>query len=210
MNILLLGGLPEEYEGIPISADFRNMINVDLILKDTDLNEQEKTIAALSQLYPKIPANLNKAAEGLAWFYSQGDIGDSKSAGTKKDTKKAYDFEQDASLIYSAFYSTYNINLATIDFLHWWEFKALFEGLPETTLIQRVMYWRTADVGSLPKHEKKFITKMRSRFALKGSEKKITTVEELNQQTQERVARRYAEAQAALNEKNKSPSEEGR
>ena len=47
MSILLLDGLPEEYEGIPISADYRNMIQVDLILHDPTINEVEKTIAAL-------------------------------------------------------------------------------------------------------------------------------------------------------------------
>ncbi len=34
MNLLLINGLPEEYKGIPISADFRNMIQVDLILRE--------------------------------------------------------------------------------------------------------------------------------------------------------------------------------
>ena len=203
MSILLLDGLPEEYEGIPISADYRNMIQVDLILHDPDISEVEKTIAALYQLYPETPKDIRKAVEGLVWFYSRGAAtGDGKDKSTHRATPKAFDFEQDANLIYAAFYATYGINLTTVDFLHWWEFLALFEGLPETTLMQRVIYWRTADVADMPKHEKNHILKMRKLFALKQEEKPVMDIETLNQQTKDRVARRFAEAQAALQGNN--------
>lgn len=202
MSILLLDGLPEEYEGIPISADYRNMIQVDLILHDPAINETEKTIAALYQLYPELPSDTHKAVDGLVWFYTRGDAaGDGKDKGTKKTSKKAFDFEQDANLIYAAFYATYGISLTTVDFLHWWEFMALLEGLPETTLMQRVIYWRTVDVNGLPKHEKKHVLKMRKLFALKAQEKPPLDIEELNQQAKDRVARRFAEAEAAMKNK---------
>ena len=196
MNILLMDGLPEEYEGLPLSADFRNMIQVDLILHDADSTPTEKTIAALYQLYPEIPADINKAVEGLAWFYSRGNTSSGgKDAPAKETAIKAFSFEQDANLIYAAFYATYNISLTTVDFLHWWEFMSLFEGLSETTLIQRVMYWRTADLTGMTKTERKHVLKMRQLFALKGPEKRAMTVEEMDQQTKERVAHRFAEAQ---------------
>lgn len=199
MNILLMNGLPEEYDGIPISADFRNMIQVDLILHDTEISETEKTIAALRQLYPEVPKDAHKAVEGLVWFFTRGNPPTGgKDTSAKKAAKKAFSFEQDANLIYAAFYATYGISLTTVDFLHWWEFMALFEGLPETTLMQRVIYWRTVDLAGLPKHEKSHVQKMRKAFALKEQEKPALNIEELNQQTKDRVARRFAEAQAAL------------
>ena len=198
MSLLLFDGLPEEDEGIPISADFRNMIQVDLILHDPDTNEVEKTAAALYQLYPEIPQDTRTAVEGLIWFYTRGGgSGDGTDKGKKKAPKKAFDFEQDANLIYAAFYATYGISLSTVDFLHWWEFMALFEGLPETTLMQRVMYWRTVDLNGLPKQEKSHVLKMRKTFALKDQEKPPVNIEELNQKTKDRVARRFAEAAAA-------------
>jgi hypothetical protein len=198
MNILLMDGLPEEYEGAQLSADFRNMIAVDLIMHDPDTNEVEKTVAALYQLYPEIPPDIQMAVEGLVWFYTRGKVdGKGKDTPAKKAPKKAFDFEQDANLIYAAFYATYNISLTTVEFLHWWEFMALFEGLPENTLIQRVMYWRTADLTGMSKAERKHVLKMRGLFALKGPEKEALTVEELNQCTKDRVAQRFAQAQAA-------------
>lgn len=199
MSILLLDGLPEEYEGTPISADFRNMINVDRILHDPNIGEAEKITAALCQLYPEIPKDVHKAVEGLVWFYARGEAsGDGKGEGAKKAPRKAFDFEQDANLIYAAFYATYGISLTTVEFLHWWEFMALFEGLPEATLMQRVIYWRTADLAGLSKHEKNHVLKMRKTFALKEQEKPALDIEGLNQRTKDRVARRFAEAEAAL------------
>lgn len=43
--------------------------------------------------------------------------------------------------------------------------------------------------------------KMRKVFALKELEKPTLNIEELNQQTKDRVARRFAEAEAALKNK---------
>jgi hypothetical protein len=207
MSILLLDGLPEEYEGVRISADFRNMIQVDMILHDAGLSKTEKTFAALGQLYPDIPEDINHAARGLAWFYLRGDAGAGRT-DAKKARRKAFDFEQDAPLIYAAFHATYGINLATVEFLHWWEFMALFEGLPETTLIQRVIYWRTADLNDLPKQEKAHVRKMRGQFALKEPERAAMGVEELEQQTKDAARRRFAEARAATHGQRKGAADE--
>ena len=200
MNILLQDGLPEDYKGIPISADFRNMIQVEMILHDDELSETEKTIAALNQLYPEIPADINMAIEGLSWFFSCGRTADNGN-GRKKSEKKGFDFEQDASYIYSAFFDVYGIRLAYVDFLHWWEFMVLFEGLPETALIQRIIYWRTADLGGLPKTEQKHIKKMRKLFALKTSARPVMDVKDIDQRTKARVAKRFEAAKAAAKEK---------
>lgn len=199
MNILLMDGLPEEYEGVPISADFRNMIQVDLLLHDPGLSDIERTIAALTQLYPDIPKDIGMAIQGLEWFFMRGERRDEGEAIGVKTKRKAFDFEQDANLIYAAFYSTYGLSLTTVDFLHWWEFMALFEGLPESTLMQRVIYWRTVDLAGLDKHEKKRVKQMRKIFALKEPEREALSVEEIDQRTLDRVARRFEEAEKMLN-----------
>ena len=197
MNLLLLNGLPEEYEGIPISADFRNMIQVDLILREEGLPDAAKTMAALEQLYPQVPEDLELALKGLVWFFSRGAQtgGESEGPGAGEPPLRAFDYEQDANLIYAAFYATYGISLTTVEFLHWWEFLALFEGLPEETLIKRVMYWRTVNLAELPKEERKHVQKMRALFALKAQPGAALRPEELEQKAKEELARRYEEAQ---------------
>ena len=52
INLLLQNGLPEEFEGIPIFADFRNMIQVDLILREEGVPDAEKTLASSTRRSP--------------------------------------------------------------------------------------------------------------------------------------------------------------
>jgi len=201
MSVLLFAGLPEEYEGVPLSTDFRNMINVDIILQEEEQGSKaERVYVALCQLYEEIPADLQQAIDGLMWFYSCGKsvTGDEVKKSAKH--KKGFSFSQDANMIYAAFLSSYGLSLSTLDYLHWWEFMALFEGLPDDTLIKRVMYWRTVDIASLPKHEKKHVEEMRKKFALKVQSHDLQplTAEEVNRRTMDKVDRRYTEAQAAL------------
>lgn len=194
MNILLMDGLPEDYEGIPISADFRNMIQVDLILREAGVPDAAKTMAALNQLYPEIPEDLETAIQGLIWFLSRGQEAGDSASRSGKQLPRAFDFEQDANLIYAAFYASYGISLTTVEFLHWWEFMALFEGLPEDTLIKRVMYWRTADLSDLSREERKRIQKLRGLFALKSEPREALSVEEMDRKTKADLARRYEQA----------------
>lgn len=194
MNILLMDGLPEDYNGIPISPDYRNMIQVDLILREENVPDEEKIMAGLHQLYPEIPADLKTAVDGLVWFFSRGQTPAQTDSGTHTSQPRAFDFDQDASLIYAAFYTTYGISLTTVDFLHWWEFMALFEGLPEQTLIKRVMYWRTVNLGELPKEERKHVQKMRKLFALKSNPRERLSVEVLEQKAKADLAQRYEQA----------------
>lgn len=209
MNLLLLNGLPEEYKGIPISADFRNMIQVDLILREPGVSDAEKTMAAINQLYPEIPEDISLALDGLVWFFSRGEITrntENEGGGAAPVAERAYDFDQDANLIYAAFYATYGISLTTVDFLHWWEFMALFEGLPEKTLIKRVMYWRTANLGELPKEERKHVQKMRRLFALRAEPHEALSVEEMEQKAKDELARRYEQARLWREGKQGAPS----
>lgn len=201
MNILLMDGLPEDYKGIPISPDYRNMIQVDMILRDPELSDVERAQLALPLLYPEVPEDIRLAIEGLEWFYARGHVEDVASGDgrtpQKGKTKRAFDFEQDANLIYAAFRATYNLDLADVEYLHWWAFMALFEGLPETTLIQRVIYWRTADTTGMSKTERKHVMRMRNLFALKTPEREPMDIKEVEQRTLDWAARRFEEAKKA-------------
>ena len=173
------------------------MIQVDLILREEGVPDAEKTMAALSQLYPEIPSDLELAIRGLLWFFSRGGQ-DAEADGKAREggpaPPRAFDYDQDANLIYAAFYATYGISLTTVEFLHWWEFLALFEGLPEDTLIKRVMYWRTVNLSELPKEARKHVRKMRSLFALQAEPREVLTAEEMAEQAKEDLARRYEQA----------------
>jgi len=191
---LIDGGLPNELGGSPIHADFRNILQIMEHLEKQSSDQTQTLLQVLQQFYEEVPQDYVKAIEGLIWFIHRGAVPDTDQPRTPSK-RKAYDFTQDANLIFSAFFATYGIDLADIAFLHWWKFLALFESLPEDALIRKVMYWRSCDVSRLSKEEKKHVLEMRKHFALKGSEQAPQTIEEVNQSTRDYYERRIARVQ---------------
>ncbi|MDY5287598.1 MAG: Gp15 family bacteriophage protein [Lentihominibacter sp.] len=86
------------------------------------------------------------------------------------------DWEIDADLIYAAFRQAYGIDLLTTD-LHWHEFKALFDALPDDTLMVRVIQWRSY------KGSDKDILELKNAWALpeKLTEAEQQAVDEFNE-----------------------------
>lgn len=201
MNILLMNGLPDEYEGVPISPDFRNMIQLELILQDETLDVAERCVIGLTQLYPDIPNDTNLAIKGLQWFIACGR--EPAKRDEPKEKIKAYDLEQDADMIYASFYAAYHISLTTIDFLHWWEFMALFNGLPDDTPIKQAMYWRTVDLSGMTKETRQHALKMRKLYRLEEPEQQRLSIEELDRRTRADIQRRYEEVQHQKKEREK-------
>lgn len=207
MNILLETGLPEMIEGVPISPDYRNMIRFDQILQHPEMPEGEKLYLGLCQLWPEIPQDTEWAVHKLLWFYSCGRLTDEKGKPDKaqQEFPRAYDFEKDAELIYAGFYAAYGIRLTTIRFLHWWEYIALLSGLPDTTQMGRIMYYRTVDIAQVKdKHQREFLAAQQKRWALERQRKPLhRTAQELEQATLERVRRRDEEVRRLMQEEKK-------
>ncbi|MCM1218946.1 MAG: bacteriophage Gp15 family protein [Lachnospiraceae bacterium] len=76
---------------------------------------------------------------------------------------KVVDFEQDADLIFAAFWERYGIDLAEKD-LHWHKFLALFRGLHDTKL-NEVMGYRCYDERDKTDY-RKFMSRMKGAWAL--------------------------------------------
>ena len=91
-----------------------------------------------------------------------GTAGVSGAAGAGKRARKharklqrAYDFDEDDALIYASFRMAYGVRLAEVEYLHWWEFSALLQSLPDTTPMGRVMYLRTVELDTIPDKEQR-------------------------------------------------------
>lgn len=155
MNILI-DKLPTDYEGLKIETNFRSFILFELLMQDNNLKTEEKIYLALNLFYKETPKDIKKAIEGILWFYARGDS-DKKSGkkNEKSGKKNIYSFEYDAYLIYSAFWHDYRLDLNEIDYLHWWKFKSLFEGLNEENKICKYMGYRAVDLNKLKTKEEK-------------------------------------------------------
>lgn len=178
---ILIDDLPSEVviDGVeyPINYGYRAqmLIEIDMF---SDRDDEQKVLDSLNIFYfNNIPPDMDAAMQQLLLFHRCGVeekrafmVAEGKS--NPRRNVRAYCFDQDASLIYAAFRTQYNMNLNKTlnNDLHWWEFMAMFNALSEDLLLSRVMYYRTADLKSMSKNEKAFIKKMRNIYALKHAD----------------------------------------
>lgn len=197
MNILLQNGCPHDIDGAPIYASFRNMIQFENLIRDENVPSELKISIALKLLFKEPQSDIEKAFNGLLWFYGCG-VDAEEVTGTGATSPIAYSFEQDADLIYAAFYAAYGINLATVRFMHWWEFSALLKGLSDDTKFMRVVDFRTADVSKMGKEQRAYYLEMRDKYAIKktGSVKALTLAQR-DEMTKNCIAERFRKAEQA-------------
>lgn len=167
---LLFGGLPEGIflgeKYYRIFTGFKTWMQVETVLFDKKGEFYTKLPELLRLCYPVLPDSLGEAVLGIATFYRGENSEDTLSEGKHKK-KRLYSFKQDAALIYAGFYQQYGIDLTRAD-LHWFQFKALFEGLSENTQFSRVVGYRAVDISACKSEEKRrFYYTMKSLYRLK-------------------------------------------
>lgn len=171
---ILLDKLPTHTpSGLKIRTDFRECIKFELLMQDRKIKEEDKIKLALNLFYYEIE-DIQTAIDDMIWFYRCGtEIKENKN-NDNTNTKQIYSYEFDREYIYSAFYSQYNIDLNSIN-LHWWKFKALFQGLNDNNEIVKIMGYRAIDLGKIKdKDEKARYKKLKKLYALPD----MRTVEE--------------------------------
>lgn len=148
-----------------INSGFRESAMFEILMQDTRYKDNEKTAMILRLYYPIIPPNHQKALEQIIWFYKCGD-NKVNNVSTEK-VEDIYSFEHDDEYIYSAFLSQYGIDLQDIEHLHWWKFRALFKGLKEDNLINKIMGYRAMKIDEkMSDNEKNFYRKMKEIYKI--------------------------------------------
>lgn len=153
-----------------INTDFRISILFELLMQDMEINNKEKVIQSLQLYYPNFLQikDYDKAIKDMLWFYRSGkELANSKNNNTRENQKQIYNYEFDAEYIYSAFMQQYGIDLQDVEHLHWWKFKALFNGLSENVQFVKIMGYRAMDLSKIKdKKEKARYKKLKELYAL--------------------------------------------
>lgn len=173
---------------IPIVTDYRTGILFEQTLTDPIMPDEEKLDTVLKLYYGNdifpLLSNMNtvqEALDGIMWFYRCGadesavsDTGDSSSG-----KEPPFSYEHDAAYIYAAFKEAYNVDL-TKNRLHWWQFRALFLGLPEKVLFCKIMGYRTMEIpAKMPKAQKRFYQRMKRIYRLPENPEEIRFKKEM-------------------------------
>lgn len=170
---ILIDNLPTKVEEMKINSDFRISILFELLMQDNEISNTEKIEQALVLYYPDFAkiTDYKKAIENIIWFYKGGKIEkenvDKEEKKCDNRNKQIYSYEFDAEYIYSAFMEQYNIDLNSIEYLHWWKFKSLFNCLNENILFSKIMGYRAMDLSKIKdKSMKKQYKKLKEIYKL--------------------------------------------
>lgn len=143
---------------IDFDTNFKIGIAFELMMQNHKYSMQAKTYQALKLFYPEMNKikDTKKAIDDIVWFYSCGRSEEKTSQKNKKSkNKQIYSYEFDNDLIYSAFKNQYNVDLEEIEYLHWWKFRAMFNGLKSDNRIVEIMGYRAMDLSKIKDKEMK-------------------------------------------------------
>ena len=142
------------YEGKEYNIDlaFDNVLDVFDVLSDNTLRDYEKAEICLELLlgeqeYEQSVGLWNHIYENYIEIkreqHIEYDLKGNPMPVKEEDGKHVIDLERDAEYIYASFQQAYGINLFEQQGrLHWHEFKALLNGLPSDTIMQRIIQIR--------------------------------------------------------------------
>ena len=170
---LLLDNIDEVVENrikINFDTNFRIGIAFEIMMQNPKYSMRAKTYQALNLFYPEMNEieDVKEAIDNIIWFYSCGRSEERTKKKKKKGrNKQIYSYVFDNDLIYSAFKNQYNVDLEEIKYLHWWKFKAMFDGLKSDNRIVEIMGYRAMDLSKIKdKDMKKYYKKMQEEYKL--------------------------------------------
>ncbi len=137
---------------VPVNTDFRVCLRAIKALGDERLLPNEKLTVLVELMYPEPPKNTAAAVSQALKFLDLGEETDGGKAA------RVFSFDKDARFIYTAFRSSFNIDLNSVENLHWWAFKSMLFDLSEDCFFNTLVRLRSRKAkGKLTKDEKEFV-----------------------------------------------------
>jgi hypothetical protein len=181
LNDLLVTSFVYDGKEYNIDLSFDNVLDVFDVLSDDTLRDYEKAEICLELLLGE--QGYTSTVELWNHIYKEYieiqrkqpieyDLKGNPMPVQDEDSEKMIDLEQDAEYVYASFRQAYGMNLYEQQGkLHWHEFKALLNGLPSDTIMQRVIQIR---LWKPSKHEsgayKENMRKLQKIYALDDNE----------------------------------------
>lgn len=163
-----------------IVTDFREWIKMHELLMEIDMFTPRVLEILLGWYLDDVPEDIEGAIRALEGFLClegmQDELRNEEENDEKGPGKPVFSYSQDAVFIYSAFREIYGIDLGEIEYMHWWKFRALFDGLPADTEIKQRIYYRSLDLKKIKdKDEKKRVQKVQRRIAIKEKAQRVVS-----------------------------------
>ena len=129
-----------------VNLQFDNVLRIFALQREKELARTDKIDLTAELLLGRTKLNIWDKAQIIEQVFKT-----EVSQGRGGAKQKSFDFTQDAGSIYASFWQAYKIDLHTAD-LHWEQFMALFEGLPQDTAIKEIISIRLKPIPKATKH----------------------------------------------------------
>lgn len=155
-----------------INTDFKYWVELSDALNDQNCDRTYLTNVILNLFVKEVPKQFDtETFLAIKDFFNGNAIDQYKTKEISEEPKnipRIYDFKIDGEYFIAAFLQYYQIDLLAVD-MHWFKFLALFHGLGDCELKQR-MYYRGVSISSIAdKKERARVRKIQSKLKLENN-----------------------------------------
>ena len=190
---------------VPIDPDFRIMCEYSEALSEKD---GERACGLAGRFYfAGLPEGVSEAAaaEAMTDFYILGlaPKAKEKRSSVSESCEPCFDFSEDEAYFYADFLNAYGIDL-NVAKLHWFDFCALFRGLPDECRLKRIISIRSESLSDIKSPgEKARVRRLKGIFALKRKkQQRFKDVHERDNAMLAEIERIHREAREKRGEKD--------
>ena len=143
-------------EAFAVHTDFRVWVKVEHLFAEKRELAPDAVLSLFSLVLVEktLPKSFSETLSAILSFYACGKTSAKKGVSSKTSKARVVSFAEDAGLIYAAFLAQYGIDLTSAS-LHWWKFRALFDGLNDNHKICEIMGYRGLDISKIKDREQR-------------------------------------------------------
>lgn len=148
----------------PIETDFREWFRFGDMLADQELTKEEKLYLMTEWLYETPEEITSELVNAVFGFYRvdglKPDIPEfyEDEEPEENDQPKrppVFDWKYDAAFILGDFRRFYGIDLLSVEHMHWWEFRCLFDALPDDSQCRKRIDIRSTDLSKIKDNDRR-------------------------------------------------------
>lgn len=139
----------------PIITDFREWFRFSDMIHDSSLSSDEKLLLMCDYLARPPEQITESIVRAIFDFYTARALEpethqhyDDADEAQKPAQRPVFDWKYDAKYLLADFRRYYSIDLLKAE-MHWWEFRSLFAALPDSSLSQKRIAYRSADLSQI-------------------------------------------------------------
>lgn len=145
-----------------LNLSFDRVIMFRELYFNSDFSDKDKADIAYSWLVKSPRRASLEEKEAVISIIISDYLNENNDGKLPKAKRTAVNFLADSKYIYADFRRFYGINLLKKrGKLSWWEFYAMFDGLPQDSRIKEIMYIRTRDIPDFDGHNLKEIMRLK-------------------------------------------------